>query len=804
MKARADVVARFDGGNSTGVVDAYPGTAGDGWMGAWQAPASRALLSAQVLASSPLATGTGNYLDVSIDMDSDVTDSNNGQGCVARNYGDYYGEFSAALPHTIQFQIRIDENLGTGTTFTSNLDRYYFFDYPSARSGTAAACSWAVFAFGADYGTAKAKKWSFYNGLQDSGDFSEYQLVNTGMSVVAGTTYDFTITVDPANRLYAASVSNGSTTASVAGLGFRTSTAAVGQFLHFGGKGNQPADVRAFSLDSIQIPDNGGTGPTELPTADGFHGIWYYNEYVGEPYIYKYSGGFGTYPQQIAPHAYYSEEADKTFFVYGGTNATNSTIYHMVSYYDHATGQVARPRILLDKGTTDAHDNPCIVMDGDGYLYVFSSSHGTARPSYISRSVEPYAIDRFETVVSLPSGTNNNFSYAQPLYIEGQGFMFLHTLYTSAGRTLCYNTSSDGIHWDHDWTSRPQIARMPGGQYQISAALGQKVVTAFNYLEGGAANNRTNLYYMQTTDMGDTWTTVDGVAFTTPVTTVSNAALVHDYQSEDLLVYLKNIQFDDAGNPILYYLTTSQYEPGPEGDPRTFHTAHWNGASWTIKDAFTTDHAYDYGALNVEENGTWRVIAPTGPGPQEYCTGGEMEMWISRDEGDSWELIRELTYDSDDNHTYARQPRDANDEFYAFWADGNALAKSDSQFYFTDRLGTGVWKLPEYMAGDFATPELVYIPVGAPAPGDANGDGVVDQDDAAILAENWGRSDWAAWSQGDFNRDGAVNAADASILAANWGHVAESTIVPEPAVAAMLLGLAAALAAFRRRGHTIE
>src|SRR4051812_36286137 len=86
-----------------------------------------------------------------------------------------------------------------------------------------------------------------------------------------------------------------------------------------------------------------------LPTADGYHGIWYR---ISAGKEIKYSGGFATYPQQIRPFAIYRKEVNKTFFVYGGTDAKNSTLLHMVSYFDHATGTVPRPRILLDKKTT--------------------------------------------------------------------------------------------------------------------------------------------------------------------------------------------------------------------------------------------------------------------------------------------------------------------------------------------------------------------------------------------------------------------------------------------------------------------
>lgn len=161
---------------------------------------------------------------------------------------------------------------------------------------------------------------------------------------------------------------------------------------------------------------------TVLPTADGFRGIWYANQPSGDEYVFKYSGGMATYPQQHSPIAIYSQAANKTFFCYGGRPADRNRLLHMLSYYDHATGMVARPRILLDKETDDAHDNPTMQIDDQGHLWVFSNSHGTNRPSYIHRSRQPYSIEAFERV------RTTNFSYGQPWHVPGQGFVFLHTL----------------------------------------------------------------------------------------------------------------------------------------------------------------------------------------------------------------------------------------------------------------------------------------------------------------------------------------------------------------------------------------
>jgi hypothetical protein len=116
-----------------------------------------------------------------------------------------------------------------------------------------------------------------------------------------------------------------------------------------------------------------------------------------------------------------------------------------------------------------------------------------------------------------------------------------------------------------------------------------------------------------------------------------------------------------------------------------------------------SDHNYDYGALHVKDD-QWRIIAPTEPGPQPYGAGGEMALWTSDDEGESWRKVRQLTHDSEFNHTYARRPLNAHPQFYALWADGDVHQPSASRLYFTDRDGSDVWQLPTMMDAGFATP----------------------------------------------------------------------------------------------------
>lgn len=444
--------------------------------------------------------------------------------------------------------------------------------------------------------------------------------------------------------------------------------------------------------------------------ADGYRGIWYFNQKSGDEYVYKYSGGLGTYCAKHQPFAVYCEDVNKTFFCFGGaTQEDNRRLLHMVSYYDHETGLVPQPTVLLDKQTGDAHDNPVIAVDGEGFLWIFSTSHGRARPSYIHRSRTPYSIEAFDRIE--PTYRRNgedvpltNFSYMQAWHVPRRGFACFFTRYGDlTRRTNLFMSSRDGIRW----SARQRLAGIEWGHYQISTADARKAAAAFNlHPKGRGLNWRTNLYYMETTDFGRSWQTVDGERLSPPLTEADNPALVRDYRSEDLNVYLKDLRLDPDGRPVVLYLTSPGYESGPENDPRRWMVARWTGTEWMSRPVTTSDNNYDMGSLYLEDDGAWRIIAPTEPGPQRYNPGGEMAVWISRDKGRTWSMAGQLTANSLMNHTYARRPVRAHPDFYALWADGHGRKPSPSRLYFCNR-GGDVFRLPTKMTQESARPVRV-------------------------------------------------------------------------------------------------
>jgi hypothetical protein len=440
--------------------------------------------------------------------------------------------------------------------------------------------------------------------------------------------------------------------------------------------------------------------------ANGFRGIWYMNQPSNNEYVYKYSGGMAVYPANHRPFAVYSEKANKTFFCFGGTDDKNSTLLHSVSYFDHRTGQVANPTIVLDKGVTDAHDNPVISMDDQGHIWIFSTSHGDWRPSYISRSTQPYSIDSFELVnpTEMVDGKEvpfKNFSYFQVYHIKKKGFIALFTKYIKNRRVIGFNTSADGVKWN-EWK---QIANFGEGHYQVSNCADGKIGVVFDYHpKGKGLNWRTNLQYLETKDFGESWQIASGETVRLPLTEIHNPALIHDFEKEKLNCYLSDIQLDKKGNPAILIITSKGYNPGPENGPRNWYLFTYSKDGWNDSQVTTSDNNYDMGSVYLESNRSWKIIAPSADGPQAYNTGGEVIMWKSSDKGKTWIIEKQLTQNSPRNHCYVRRPVEAHPDFYGIWADGHGRKPSESYLYICNKKGE-VFVLPRETTKVMITPE---------------------------------------------------------------------------------------------------
>ena len=482
------------------------------------------------------------------------------------------------------------------------------------------------------------------------------------------------------------------------------------------------SQLTADGFHKARPQDDGRMSEPELLNrkAPGFRGIWYFNQPSHDEYVYKYSGGLGTYCAGHIPMAVYSKEADKTFFTFGGTDERNTTLLQSVSYFDHKTKKLARPTVVFDKHTTDAHDNAVINMDDKGYIYLFSSSHGRSRPSRIARSERPYDISSFKVI------WKGNFSYPQPFYVPGQGFLFLHAWYLKgmkmSGRSNCFMTSNaDGT----EWTDRTSLVFFNDGHYQRAwqfcpttqppnhpttqppnhPTTQPKIGVAFDQHPAGKGLNwRTDIFYMETSDFGKTWQNVSGETLKLPLAARDNPALALPYAGTGRNVYIKGVKFDSKGRPVILSTISKGYRAGPVDGPREWKLAKWTGSAWReIDTGIRSDNNYDFAELYIDTDTDWRLIGASEKGPQPFNPGGEIAAWVSHDAGETWKLEKRLTSDSERNQNYPRQPINVQPDFYAFWADGHGRKPSISRLYFCDK-ALNVYLMPLTFEGDFADP----------------------------------------------------------------------------------------------------
>lgn len=239
----ANIVADFDGGNSTTLVDAWVGIEGNGWVQTWRDSRNYANYTAGVKDTNSLLPGSGNYLSASFTAQSGG--AVNKQGYVARMFNPGYVTADTQL--VVSFLFRPDSGLSGSQTYNM------MFNANNVVQGTGATNIAVI-----NSGVASNATWVF-SGKQAPGNAASNMSLDSGMQVIAGDVYSFEITLDMATKSYMASVKN-----LTANTAYSTSEAIYFRYdgvinnlaLEFGaffGTGNNALGTLDFSLDSISV-----------------------------------------------------------------------------------------------------------------------------------------------------------------------------------------------------------------------------------------------------------------------------------------------------------------------------------------------------------------------------------------------------------------------------------------------------------------------------------------------------------------------------------------------------------------------
>jgi len=355
--------------------------------------------------------------------------------------------------------------------------------------------------------------------------------------------------------------------------------------------------------------------------------------------------------------AVYAPLPDKTFFVFG--NAENAPT---ISFYDHKAKHLGHAVRLGSNSNMDAHKNPHILLDEQGFIYVFYGSH--CSPTYLCKSARPYDISTWSQMGVVVERS----SYPQPWQLESGKIIVLYRGGSTHDATESYSTSTDG---GISWSTPVDIVATPpkNGCYAVSIAeTGQyprRVHMAWSVTRGDWWQ-RYHVLYAYSENGGSTWKKSDGSVYRLPIAE-QDSEMIFQSEVPDRGVWLKDIQLDPQGNPYILFIDghTVTYEC-------VWKVAKYLEGSWSIASIATSDHMYDAGALVIHAENDIRVYAPT-TASQPYQDGGEIEEWHSTDGGNTWTNTRHITSGSKYSHNHVKTVfNHQRGDFRVFWNYGDA------------------------------------------------------------------------------------------------------------------------------------
>jgi len=247
---RAQISDDFSAGHGVATGGAYSGEAGNGWSTPWLPKRlnSSIAVDRDILDSEPLVPTSGYYLVVS------GLPSNSGIWGIARQFAPYPDRELSGVrrdrSHVISFHFRVDELTGwsQGDAFTIGESMSI-----QDKQGLGPQSSFFIRAHFNKVGSVAAGTWALYNGVRDgSSDINRF--IDSGIPLVTGITYKFSIHLRPDTRSWMATIEDGTRRFTSELLGYRTGGLGTG-VLAFFREGVSVTDSTTFSLDSLLSRD---------------------------------------------------------------------------------------------------------------------------------------------------------------------------------------------------------------------------------------------------------------------------------------------------------------------------------------------------------------------------------------------------------------------------------------------------------------------------------------------------------------------------------------------------------------------
>ncbi len=376
---------------------------------------------------------------------------------------------------------------------------------------------------------------------------------------------------------------------------------------------------------------------------------------------------------------------DKTLFLvyngYGSGKADDFNTKAMAVTFDMQSETFSND-VMLGPATKDHHNSPVIWVDMEDYLHVFHGWHGDLGKHLVSK-------EKLSIGTSLTDWTDQTAVPSQKMSYQWLKRIYDNkqlVVYRTAGHISSWTyriSSDDGITWDGpendvvdldllkgmtaDWSTYHAKAVSKDGYYLYLAFHAyddyKNLVTHEEIASGKKDKSREynplydnrrvsynyNLYLVKIDLRTHVVTNFNGDTLETPIDLAhADECMIWDTEWRGGSI-VPSILLDENDQPgFLHNISNYQHE-----DSLDYHYYRLVEGAWKDTRITHSNHEWNSSWISEDEDGTIHAFLITGEGYLEeegYMDkhgGGRIEEWISTDQGNTWELYRDITPDPD-------------------------------------------------------------------------------------------------------------------------------------------------------------
>lgn len=309
----------------------------------------------------------------------------------------------------------------------------------------------------------------------------------------------------------------------------------------------------------------------------------------------------------------------------------------MITYYDHDTREIGTPvNIGVSIPPNDPHANPHMVIDADGYVYVFWGTHSSNQQ--MRRTLIPEDITQWEVTKVL----TGRFTYHQIFFINSTMYWFYRNQW---GGQWVFRTSTDYRTGDWTWSEEHIVIDEPGTQVPYPQfVLGNETPTPYIHVAWNVYDGTLwrDVYYAYSDDLGVSWKKRDGTPLPLPLSQ-NNADVV--YLFDFIHGWVNDVQLTPQHQPVIMF-----FEADDGSVPYKIKIARYENGQWVQRLVTDTPVSrYNLPVMRMEPNGDMKMFLTVGGDPggnQPGVYGGEVQEYSSTDNGDTWQKVRDITANS--------------------------------------------------------------------------------------------------------------------------------------------------------------